>query len=168
MSFKIDDDGLASTSNETKSLGGQSYRQLLVQAEQFCKQTFGASQAMMHIRALLVQLERADVLMDSDMNSFLSLLLDVHMPVLIPLAAKDPIAVISTVFEATSSKSAQLDVLKNLLKEDDVFFIEKLVLRTWHQLHLSRMNNAFLSSAQHICLHSYVSPLVTTSFSFSK
>ena len=159
ISFKSNDYGLISVDADIKSLSSLAYQNQLVLAENFCQKTFASSQAMMHIRALLVQLERADFSSDSNMDELLSNIFDVHLPVLLPLAGKDPVTIITSVFESVSSKSAQLDVLKNLLKEDDIFFLEKLVLRKWRQLHLSRMNNVFLSSSQHISVHPYVSPL---------
>ena len=84
-----------------------------------------------------------------------------YLPIIIELAALNPIPAVVEIFGAQqSSKGPQLDVLKNLLKEEDIFFLEKLSLRGWRQLSVNRFHffNSS-SSSQLISLHSLINPL---------
>ena len=56
------------------------------------------------------------------------------------------------ILQVGSDKGAQLDVLKNLLKEDDVPFLEKLSLRIWKQLYLNKLIPTSPSNSVHLCL----------------
>jgi hypothetical protein len=172
VSFKLNEESLIQVRNTTvKDFGGFAYQNQLGHIESFCENTLGATRALMSIRALLVQLEttitdEGDHLCgdsensSSAMETVISRVLGINWPTIVSLASKTPIKLISTVFDsANSSKSAQLDVLKNLLKEDDIPFLEKLVLRTWRQMHLTRTNYVCFSASQHINVHALVSPL---------
>jgi hypothetical protein len=52
---------------------------------------------------------------------------------ILSLATLDPVDSSSTIFEMTSFKGIQVDVLKNLLREGDVSFLEKLITKLWKQ-----------------------------------
>ena len=50
---------------------------------------------------------------------------------IVAIASLDPVQTVAAVFSTGSFKSVQLDVLKNLLKEGDIAFLEKISLRLW-------------------------------------
>ena len=52
---------------------------------------------------------------------------------LISLSSMDPVNTVCNLFQASPFKGVQLDVLKNLLKEGDIPFLEKISLRLWKQ-----------------------------------
>jgi hypothetical protein len=61
----------------------------------------------------------------------LSEILARDLPSLIAIAATDPVAAVSHAYEFAPFKGAQLEVLRNLLREGDMGFIEKIFLRLW-------------------------------------
>jgi hypothetical protein len=56
-----------------------------------------------------------------------------NLPRILSLAVQDPVRIVTTIFSSDLFKGVQLDVLKNLLKEGDITFLEKIVLRLWKQ-----------------------------------
>jgi hypothetical protein len=56
-----------------------------------------------------------------------------NLPKILSIAVQDPIHAVSSIFNSGIFKGAQLDVLKNLLKEGDIAFLEKISLRLWKQ-----------------------------------
>jgi hypothetical protein len=66
-----------------------------------------------------------------DENLFAVLMKDFYS--ILSLATLDPVDSSSTIFEMTSFKGIQVDVLKNLLREGDVSFLEKLITKLWKQ-----------------------------------
>ena len=57
---------------------------------------------------------------------------------LISLSTVDPVHAVCNLFQSSSFKGVQLDVLKNLLKEGDIHFLEKISLRLWKQFRYSK------------------------------
>ena len=57
---------------------------------------------------------------------------------LISLSSLDPVNTVCNIFQASPFKGVQLDVLKNLLKEGDIPFLEKISLRLWKQFRCSK------------------------------
>jgi alpha-tubulin suppressor-like RCC1 family protein len=52
---------------------------------------------------------------------------------LLSLAVLDPVEAAASVFEAAAFKGVQVDVLRNLLREGDAAFLERLVTKLWRQ-----------------------------------
>ena len=115
---------------------------------------------LMQLRMLITQIEVVSS-KTKDSTQIGSILdsVKVYLPIVIELAALNPIPTVVDIFGAQeASKGPQLDVLKNLLKEEDIFFLEKLSLRGWRQLSVNRFH-FFNSSSQLISLHSLINPL---------
>jgi hypothetical protein len=94
-------------------------------------------QVMTHIRCLLVQLTRVSCLYGDERVNHLNqikAIISRDLPHLLSLAATNPTDAVSVAFDTGSFKGAQLDILKNLLKEGDVCFLEKISLRVWKQI----------------------------------
>lgn len=95
---------------------------------------------LMHLRALLVQISMAfsstpGSTKDSLLASLKSLLLaNKNLSNIAEIALLDPVDTVGNIFQSGILKGAQLDVLKNLLKECDVNFLERISLRLWRQL----------------------------------
>lgn len=94
-------------------------------------------QVLSHLRCFLMQLTRVHQLHGEQRSKQLLLLtavLERDLENIVSIAATDPIDAITAAFDAGSFKGAQLDVLKNLLKEGDVCFLEKISLRLWKEI----------------------------------
>lgn len=64
-------------------------------------------------------------------------LLQDALPSLVSLASTNPYEAVSSAFEAGTFKGAQLDILRNLLREGDVGFLQRIGLRVWKQACIS-------------------------------
>ena len=109
-------------------------------------------QAMVHMRSLMVQL----TLLHNNVATYqgakegakkpdllaLAGFLCRDLPNIVSIAATDPVAAVTCAFSSGSFKGAQLDVLKNLLKDGDVCFLEKISIRIWRQLRHSALDSA--------------------------
>lgn len=100
-------------------------------------------QEIAYLRCLAVQLTHAkqDILKpdgEADESSISQLKL-LHTTVsdsltkILGIAVQDPVQAVSAIFSSGTFKGVQLDVLKNLLKEGDISFLEKISLRLWKQ-----------------------------------
>lgn len=56
-----------------------------------------------------------------------------NMGKILSIAVQDPVQAVSAIFSSGAFKGVQLDVLKNLIKEGDISFLEKITLRLWKQ-----------------------------------
>ena len=106
-------------------------------------------QSMMSLRSLVVQLHTiSQSVLNNDgesvkdrqvfdnpvVSSLLSTLLQPKiLSEMLTFACKDPAETVASIFESTNFQGIQVDVLKNLLKEGDVHFLEKLTTRLWKQ-----------------------------------
>lgn len=104
---------------------------------------------MSHLRALMVQVfilqhqnstsqTITDVANRKELLNNLSRILCRDLPNIVSIAATDPVAAVTSAFSSGLFKGTSLDVLKNLLKEGDVSFLEKISLRVWKQLRSSK------------------------------
>jgi len=85
---------------------------------------------------------RSPLLNESKENLHLfSEILSRDIPNIAAIAAVDPVAGVTCAFANGVFRGAQLDVLKNLLKEGDVCFLEKISIRVWKQLKRSKNTN---------------------------
>jgi hypothetical protein len=60
-----------------------------------------------------------------------------NLSTILQLASTNPADAVSKAFDSGLFKGAQLDILKNLLKEGDIGFLERIGLRSWKQLKYS-------------------------------
>ena len=103
-------------------------------------------QSMAHLRCLMVQLTELHASATNRNQAWigdLTVLIEILMrdlPNLVSIAATDPVAAVTMAFSCGVFKGAQLDVLKNLLKEGDVCFLEKISIRIWRQLRRSQLD----------------------------
>ena len=91
---------------------------------------------MAYLRSVLVQLTAAKWLAAEARIQHCSTLRDAittNLPNILLLASTNPGDVVSSAFDGGNFKGAQLDILKNLLKEGDIGFLEKISLRSWRQ-----------------------------------
>ena len=70
---------------------------------------------------------------DSSMEG-IKVILKNNMSTILQLASTNPADAVSKAFDSGLFKGAQLDILKNLLKEGDIGFLERIGLRSWKQL----------------------------------
>jgi hypothetical protein len=94
----------------------------------------GLIQLMSFLRSLLCQLTILQHLTPEEKTiqlDCLSRLLQRNIRNIATIAATDPVMAVTRAFDSSSYKGAQLDVLRNLLKEGDVCFLEKISLRVW-------------------------------------
>lgn len=106
-------------------------------------------QVMTHLRCLLVQLTRVSYVHGEERVKHLNQIKEIiskDLPNLLSLAGTNPTDAVSVAFDTGSFKGAQLDILKNLLKEGDVCFLEKISLRVWKQIR-HRIHNSDESSS---------------------
>jgi alpha-tubulin suppressor-like RCC1 family protein len=82
------------------------------------------------LRSIAVQIEKA---MTTSNAATVNLIqsLQVEITNIVQLAILNQEDLISTIFESSNLKPSQLEVLKSLLRENDVNFLEKICLRQW-------------------------------------
>jgi hypothetical protein len=97
-------------------------------------------QIMSFLRCMLCQLAAMTGLSVGgrmeQLKRFLGLLTK-NMRNIATIAATDPVLAVTKAFDSGAYKGAQLDVLRNLLKEGDVCFLEKISLRVWRDAKIS-------------------------------
>jgi hypothetical protein len=79
---------------------------------------------------------------------FLERMLSKVLGKLVSIAALDPVLVVMAAFRTTSLKGVQLEVLKNLLKEGDVPFLEQISHRLWEQYKHAELPNIFCNTEE--------------------
>lgn len=101
--------------------------------------------SMVQIRCLLLQMVQLDLSSLSskeadDLPAFSSVLKNDFEKIL-QLSAVDYVTGVLSVLDTLKLKPGQLDILKNLLREEDINFLEKIVLRLWPALrHVQSLN----------------------------
>ena len=87
------------------------------------------------IRSILLQLVRIESYPVGNKEYLeLSALLNRTLNSIIELAAVDYVSAVLSILDSLKLKSGQLDILRNLLREEDCSFLEKIALRLWPAL----------------------------------
>lgn len=95
--------------------------------------------SMAQIRCVLLQMVQLDS-KSKETNEFdiLSSILSNNFSTILELAAVDYVSGVLSVLDTLKLKPGQLDILKNLLREEDISFLEKIVLRLFPALRYMR------------------------------
>ncbi len=107
---------------------------------------------MTYLRSILMQ-----AMMSGSGNANyrdINVILEKEFPAILSLSSADPVVAVTTAFSGIESfNGVQHEVLKNLLKDGDVAFLEKICLRLWKQfranplLCVENSNGALTSTA---------------------
>lgn len=89
--------------------------------------------SMSQIRCLLLQMVQYDAGADGTHQNLFSTL-NREFGKILELSAVDYVSAVLSVLETLKLKPGQLDILKNLLREEDISFLEKIALRLWPAL----------------------------------